>query len=157
MLKICKNGIKLGILVSLSLLVAATVAFAFSIPGMGKFEKVKPVNGAVIIPVAKVSDGKAHYYRLADGGKEINFFIVKGSDGALHTAFDACDVCFREKKGYEQQGDKMICKNCNMKFAIVRIGAASSGGCNPSHLPAKVDAANVSISVADIKAGARFF
>jgi len=157
MSKVCKNGVKYGILVSLSLLVAATVAFAFSIPGMGKSEKVKPANGAVTVPVAKVSDGKAHYFKLADGGKEIGFFIVKGSDGAIHTAFDACDVCFKEKKGYEQQGDKMICKNCNMKFAIVRIGASSSGGCNPSHLPSKVDAANVSISVADLRMGARFF
>ena len=149
--------LKYGILVSLSLIVAATVAFAFSIPGMSKFEKVKPVNGAVTIPVADVSDGKAHYFRLADGGKEIDFFIVKGSDGALHTAFDACDVCYKEKKGYEQQGDKMICKNCNMKFAVNRIGASAAGGCNPSYLPARVSATAVSVSVADIKAGSRFF
>jgi uncharacterized membrane protein len=153
----CKKGLKYLLLVSLSLVVAATVAFAFTIPGMGKYDKVKPVNGSVVIPVSKVSDGKAHYYKFTDGGKEINFFVVKGSDGMLHTAFDACDVCFREKKGYEQQGDKMVCKNCGMKFPSARIGAASSGGCNPSHLPAKIDAANVSITVTDLKAGARFF
>lgn len=153
----CRKGLKYLLLVSLLLLVAATVAFAFNLPGMGKYDKVKPVNGSVVIPVSKVSDGKAHYYKFTDGGKEINFFVVKGSDGVLHTAFDACDVCFREKKGYEQQGDKMVCKNCGMKFASVRIGAASSGGCNPSHLPAKIDAANVSITVDDLKSGARFF
>jgi uncharacterized membrane protein len=152
-----KKWLKLGLLAGLSLVVVATVAFGFNIPGMSKYERVKPVNGMVSVPVAKVSDGSAHFYRLADGGKELNFFIVKGSDGAIHTAFDACDVCFREKKGYQQQGDQMICKNCNQKFAVNRIGAASGGGCNPSHLPAKVDAAAVHISVADLKAGARFF
>jgi len=157
MAKQYRNGFKYTIAVSLSLLVAATVAFSFSIPGMGKSEKVKPVNGAVTIPVSKVSDGKAHYFKLAEGGKEISFFIVKGSDGALHTAFDACDACYREKKGYEQQGDKMVCKNCNMKFNVNRIGSASTGGCNPSFLPARVDAGNVSISVSDLKGGARFF
>ncbi len=157
MAKQYRNGFKYTIAVSLSLLVAATVAFSFSIPGMGKSEKVKPVNGAVTIPVSKVSDGKAHYFKLAEGGKEITFFIVKGSDGALHTAFDACDACYREKKGYEQQGDKMVCKNCNMKFNVNRIGSASTGGCNPSFLPARVDAGNVSISVSDLKGGARFF
>jgi uncharacterized membrane protein len=151
------NGVKYGVLVGLSLLAAVTAAFGFSIPGMGKFEKVKPVNGAVTVPLAKVSDGTAHYYRLDDGGKELNFFIVKGSDGAIHTAFDACDVCFKEKKGYVQQGDQMLCKNCNQKFAIARIGATSGGGCNPSHLPAKVDGKTVTITVADLKSGARFF
>uniref|UniRef100_C6E3X4 Membrane iron-sulfur containing protein FtrD-like domain-containing protein n=1 Tax=Geobacter sp. (strain M21) TaxID=443144 RepID=C6E3X4_GEOSM len=153
----CRKGLKYLLLVSLLLLVAATAAFAFNLPGMGKYDKVKPVNGRVTIPVSKVSDGKAHFFKVADGAKEISFFIVKGSDGVLHTAFDACDVCYREKKGYEQLGDKMVCKNCGMKFASVRIGAASSGGCNPSHLPAKIDAANVSITVDDLKTGARFF
>ncbi|HBG06629.1 MAG: hypothetical protein A2075_18435 [Geobacteraceae bacterium GWC2_58_44] len=152
-----KNGVKYGVSAVLVLLVAVTVAFGFSIPGMSKFEKLKPENGAVTVPVAKVSDGKAHYFRVAEGAKDINFFVVKGSDGVLHTAFDACDVCFKEKKGYVQKGDQMVCTNCNQKFAIARIGAASSGGCNPSYLPAKVDAANVRISLADLKAGARFF
>ncbi|WP_136516087.1 DUF2318 domain-containing protein [Geomonas edaphica] len=152
-----KKGLQALIIALVAVAAMATVAFAFSLPGMGKYEKVKPVNGTVTIPVAKVNDGKAHYYKLADGGKEINFFIVKGSDGQLHTAFDACDVCYREKKGYEQQGDKMNCNNCNQKFAINKIGAASGGGCNPSHLTAKIDASNVTISVTDLKSGARFF
>ena len=152
-----KNGVKYGVLVGLSLLTLVTAAFGFAFPGLSKYEKVKPVNGVVTVPVAKISDGAAHYFRLADGGKELNFFIVKGSDGIIHTAFDACDVCFKEKKGYVQAGNQMQCKNCNQKFAIARIGAASGGGCNPSHLPAKVDARSVTISVADLKAGARFF
>ena len=149
--------LKYGVILCLVLLAGVTAAFAFNLPGMGKYEKVTPANGAVVVPVAKVSDGSAHYYRLEDGGKELKFFIVKGSDGIIHTAFDACDVCFKEKKGYVQAGDKMQCKNCNQKFAITRIGAASGGGCNPSHLPAKVDSKSVSIAVSDLKAGARFF
>jgi uncharacterized membrane protein len=149
--------LKYAVVVGAALLALVTVAFGFSLPGMGKCEKVKPVNGQVVIPVSKVSDGNAHYYKLTDGGKDLTFFIVKGSDGQLHTAFDACDVCFKEKKGYVQAGDQMQCKNCNQKFAVNRIGASSGGGCNPSHLPAKVDAKNVTISVSDIKSGARFF
>jgi uncharacterized membrane protein len=149
--------INYGVTICLVLLVAVTAAFAFNMPGMGKYEKVTPVNGVISVPVAKVSDGAAHFYRLEDGGKELKFFIVKGGDGIIHTAFDACDVCFKEKKGYVQAGDKMQCKNCNQKFAIARIGAASGGGCNPSFLPAKIDGRGVSIAVSDLKAGARFF
>jgi uncharacterized membrane protein len=155
--KVCKKGVQYGVMAGLLLVVAATIAFGFTIPGLGKYEKVKPVNGVITVSVAKVSDGSAHFFRLADGAKELKFFIVKGSDGAIHTAFDACDVCFKEKKGYVQQADQMLCKNCNQKFAVNRIGAASGGGCNPSHLPAKVNASSVQISVSDLKAGARFF
>jgi uncharacterized membrane protein len=152
-----KSGVHYGLIISFLLLAGVTAAFAFNIPGLGKYQKVTPVNGMVSIPVAKVSDGTAHYFSLEDGGKELKFFIVKGSDGVIHTAFDACDVCFKEKKGYVQAGDQMQCKNCNQKFAIQRIGAASGGGCNPSHLPAKVDGKAVSISLSDLKSGSRFF
>jgi hypothetical protein len=152
-----KSGMNVGLVVFLMLLIGVTAAFAFNLPGVGKYEKVKPANGMVFVPLSKVSDGSAHFFRLEESGKEFHFFIVKGSDGAIHTAFDACDVCFKEKKGYVQAGDKMQCKNCNQKFAITRIGAASGGGCNPSHLPAKVDGRGVSIAVSDLVAGARFF
>jgi uncharacterized membrane protein len=139
------------------LLIGVGAVFAFTVPGLAKSDKIKPVNGIVSVPLAKVSDGKAHFYRVAEGGKEIGFFVVKGSDGAIHTAFDACDVCFREKKGYVQQGDYMICKNCNKKFAIAMIGPVSAGGCNPSHLEHAEAGGNIIIKVANLKGGARFF
>lgn len=140
---------------SVALVIAAvSVASALS---FGKFEKVKAVNGEVSIPVAKVSNGKAHYYKFEDGGKEIAFFVVKGSDGGIRTAFDACDACYREKKGYEQQGDKMNCRNCNQKFVINRIGPNATGGCNPGYLPNRIVGGNVVISAADLKGGAKYF
>ncbi|MBJ6751599.1 DUF2318 domain-containing protein [Geomonas anaerohicana] len=157
MVQSSKKGFQTLLLIAVAVAAMASAAFAFSLPGMGKYETVKPAAGSITIPVAKVSDGKAHFYKFADAGKEINFFVVKGSDGKLHVAFDACDVCYHEKKGYEQQGDKMNCLNCNQKFAINKIGAASAGGCNPSYLPAKVDGGKVTITVNDLKAGARFF
>ncbi len=140
-----------------ALLIGVGAVCAFTIPGLGKADKVKPVNGVVVVSLAKVSDGKAHFYRVADGGKEIGFFVAKGPDGAIHTAFDACDVCFREKKGYVQQGDNMVCKNCNKKFAITMIGPHTVGGCNPSYLEHAETGGNVVIKVADLKDGVRFF
>ncbi|UFS71122.1 DUF2318 domain-containing protein [Geomonas sp. RF6] len=155
-MKRTSNNLKWGGLTVGLLLVCAT-AFAFTLPGLGKHEKVQPVRGEVIIPVAKVSDGKAHFYSWSEKGKDLKFFIVKGTDGVLHTAFDACDVCFHEKKGYVQDGTAMTCKNCNKKFEITRIGAESGGGCNPSPLPARVDAKNVTVKVTDLRTGERFF
>lgn len=135
----------------------AAIAGAISLPGFGKAEKVKGANGVVSIPVAKVSDGKAHYFKFNDGRKDISFFVVKAADGSIKTAFDACDACYREKKGYEQQGAMMICKNCNMKFAISKMGPNMTGGCNPSYLPHQLAGSSVIINVSDLNAGARFF
>lgn len=49
------------------------------------------MNGVIKIPVAKVSDGEAHFYRYPDGGKELKFFVVKGDDEGVRAAFDSCD------------------------------------------------------------------
>lgn len=104
---------------------------AHALFGFGKFETVEPKNGAVTIPVADVSDGEAHYYTYEIPGKNINFFLLKSNDGVIRAAFDACDVCFREKKGYSQDGDFMVCNNCGMRFHSSRINEVK-GGCNPS-------------------------
>ena len=136
------------------MLLTATAAAAFS---LGKYERVKAVSGTVTIPTAKIADGKAHFFKLADGGKEIAFFVVKGADGTVKSAFDACDACYKDKKGYEQQGDKMNCKNCNQKFVINRIGPNSSGGCNPAYLPHRQADGSIVFNLADLQAGARFF
>ncbi|MCM2263937.1 MAG: DUF2318 domain-containing protein [Desulfuromonadales bacterium] len=131
--------------------------FAFNFPGFGNSDVVKPVNGEVSIMAAPVADGKAHHYRYVTDGKEIKFFVVKGTDGAFHVAFDACDVCFQEKKGYFQEGDFMICRNCNQKFATNKIGRTGGGGCNPSQLNFAQNGANIVIQASELAAGGRFF
>lgn len=145
------------LLTSLLVAVCAAVAAAFSFPGLSKSENVKPVNGVVSVPAARVADGKAHFYTLRDAGKEITFFVVKAADGSFKTAFNACDACYREKKGYEQQGPLMQCRNCNMKFAINKLGPNATGGCNPSYLPHTETGGNIVVNANDLKAGARFF
>jgi len=148
-----KQVVLAGIL-AVALLVGAISVFAFS---FGKYETVKESNGTIALPVAKLSDGKSHFYKFEGGGKEITFFAVKASDGSYKTAFDACDSCYRSKKGYEQQGEKMNCKNCNQKFAINRLGPNATGGCNPGYLPHQQNGGTVTIKASDLRDGARYF
>lgn len=151
-----KNVKKTVVCVVLAIFACAGVALAFSNPFSG-VEKVKEVNGVVTIPVSTVSDGAIHKFRFDNGGKTVTFFLVKGSDGNLHAAFDACDVCFHEKKGYEQQGNSVLCRNCGKKFAVNMIGSANNGGCNPSHLDFSVRGGSVIVKASDLRAGAKFF
>lgn len=140
--------------VSLILLVAGFGLFGCS---SGKPENVTANGDVVPISTSNLADGKARFYKFVDGGKEIAFFAVKTPDGSYKTAFDACDSCFRDRKGYEQQGDMMNCKNCNQKFAISRLGPNATGGCNPGYLPSKSNGNFILISLSDLKNGARYF
>ena len=146
-----------------SIVIAALVAvvavsggvFALSNP-FGGPQKVKAVNGVVSLPVAKVTDS-AQMYRYASSGKTIAFFLVKGTDGKIHAAFDACDACYKERKGYVQEGPAMLCRNCGKKFQINRIGSANTGGCNPAHLDFTVANGSVLIRTTSLDAGGRYF
>lgn len=143
-----------SVMALLLIAVWVTGAQAFS---LGKYEKIKPSGNTVTIPISKLSDGKARFYKFDDAGKEIAFFAIKAADGSHKVAFDACDACYREKKGYEQQGDKMNCKNCNQKFAVSKLGPNATGGCNPGYLPHKITGNSITIQVNDLKTGARYF
>ena len=139
---------------ALLIVLCTTVAFAFS---LGKYEKVKASGGVISIPVSKLADGKAKFFKFDDGGKEVAFFAVKAADGGIRTAFDACDACYKSKKGYDQQGDKMNCNNCNQKFAVSKLGPNATGGCNPGYLPSQVSGTSIIIKASDLKGGARYF
>ncbi len=122
----------------------------------GKYQKVTQADGVVTIPLTTVNDGKAHYYSYKDQGRDINFFVVKSNDGTIRAAFDACDVCFPEKKGYSQQGDYMVCNNCGQKFHSTRINVVK-GGCNPAPLTREIVGEKLLITVSDIRSGSRYF
>jgi uncharacterized membrane protein len=107
--------------------------------------------------VKTFANGKArHFTYQTDDGVTIRYFIIKSSDGVIRAAFDACDVCWPENKGYFQKGDFMICRNCGRQFPSTRVNEVR-GGCNPVPLNRKVENGNVIIQVTDILQGKRYF
>jgi uncharacterized membrane protein len=148
------KGIQSIIVASLLILVMAGAAQAFW--GFGGNDSVTAENGVVTIPVSDVADGNAHFYTFEAGGKDVKFFVMKSRDGVVRAAFDACDVCFGEKKGYSQDGDFLVCNNCGQRFHSSRINEVK-GGCNPSPLARSFDSRNVTIKAADLVAGSEYF
>lgn len=122
-----------------------------------KYKTVKPNSkGIISIAINQINDGKAHYFETKVNGKSIRFFALKSKDGIIRAAFDACDVCYRSKKGYRQDGDFMICNNCGMKFHSTRINVVK-GGCNPSPLRRFNDGKFLHVTIRDIASGAFYF
>lgn len=113
-------------------------------------------DGVIKLAVSDVSDGQAHFYTYESAGKTIAFFVLKGADGVIRAAFDACDVCFPAKKGYHQEGDVMVCNNCGTRFPSVKINV-ETGGCNPAPLVDQTAGSVLTIQVAQLEAGAKYF
>lgn len=115
-----------------------------------KVATLVPDKGRLEIPVAAVNDGKAHHFKVqAADGVMVTFFVLKSNDGVIRSAIDACDVCYRAGKGYEQSGDEMVCLNCGMRFASAKINEVK-GGCNPAPLTRVIEGDKVVIAMADI-------
>lgn len=113
-------------------------------------------DGVVRLPLSTFDDGQARFYTHEANGVAINYFVLKSSDGVVRAAFDACDVCFHARLGYRQEGDEMVCNNCNQRFPSVLINEVH-GGCNPSPLERTVEGDELVIRVADILTGAGYF
>jgi uncharacterized membrane protein len=154
--------VSLHILLAGIALVAVVAVAAIVVLGRGGAEATSaaaPVaaGGAdVTIPVADLADGQAKFYTYDAGGVEVKYFVMKSADGEYRAAFDACDVCYANKKGYTQQGGVMVCNNCGQQFDSTQINEVR-GGCNPSPIERSVDGQELVLKTTDLQAGARYF
>jgi uncharacterized membrane protein len=110
----------------------------------------------VKLPASLFEDGKARHFLHVAGEFNIKYFVLKSSDGIIRAAFDACDVCWPAGKGYYQEGDYMVCRNCGRRFASVLVNEVK-GGCNPAPLNRKIENGKVVIEIKDILDGRQFF
>ena len=122
-------------------------------------QEVKAVSGkgeTVSYSVSDFKNSKAKFYSLNNNGVTIKYYIIKSSDGTIRAAFDACDSCFKDKKGYVQEGDFMVCRKCGQKFPSDKINEVK-GGCNPSPLNRRIEGKKVVIDKRDILEGEFYF
>jgi uncharacterized membrane protein len=110
----------------------------------------------VSLAASLFEDGKARHFQHIAGEFNIKYFVLKSSDGVIRAAFDACDVCWPAGKGYYQEGDHMVCRNCGRRFASVLVNEVK-GGCNPAPLNRRVENGKVIIEVKDILDGRQYF
>ena len=143
-----KKNNKIWILVLCSIfLITAVLTKGFGLFNVGKTNSALDNRDVITIPVSEVSESaKWHEYN----GR--NFFTVKANDGTIKTAFDACDVCYRQRKGYRQEGDYMICNNCGNRYPVSGLGTENkiTGGCWPSYLSNTIKGDNLVIRVSDL-------
>jgi uncharacterized membrane protein len=145
----------LAVLVCCALVAALAVVFFMN--RSGERATVLASTQDIRFPAETFADGKARHYRFDTQDKQsIHFFVLKSSDGVIRAAFDACDVCWRERLGYYQDGDHMVCRNCGQRFASVKVNEVR-GGCNPAPLERTVVNGQLVIQTEDILKGKKYF
>ena len=147
--------------VSIVIIIGGGLFYIFYSPSDGSSVAATSSSASVTLtqatfPVSLFEDGKARHFQHTADGFTIKYFILKSSDGIIRAAFDACDVCWRAGKGYYQEGDHMVCRNCGRRFASVLVNEVK-GGCNPAPLNRLVENGKVIIQVKDIMAGKQYF
>jgi len=115
----------------------------------------EPSSSAVVGDTIQISTSKvisaAKWYTYDSNSVDVKYFLVKGNDGKIHLAIDACDVCYDSKRGYRQSGNVMTCNNCGREFAINSIGTENlEGGCWPSYIPLEIDGDSAIIEKSDL-------
>ena len=118
--------------------------------------QVKQENGEVRVPLADLDDRTPHFYVYQTSDKAIRFFLLRDAEGGVRAALDACQNCFRAKRGYRQEANTVICNNCGMSFKYDTIGIVT-GGCNPIPLAKKMAGQVVVLKTKDLEAGAKYF
>ncbi len=114
------------------------------------------VSDVVSYPETMFMDGVAKYFKHEHGDMTIKYFVMKSVDGVIRAAFDACDVCWPAGKGYVQDGDYMVCRNCGRRFDSTSINEIK-GGCNPAPLERTMKDGAVFIKLEKILEGQGYF
>jgi uncharacterized membrane protein len=146
-----------------SLIVLGTLLFASQAEAafLGLFdnaaETVVAQNGAITLDVSALPKLGARHYRYQEDGRAVQFFVVRDGQGTVRAAVDACEVCWREGKGYVLKEGTMLCVNCGRKFPMHRIGLVA-GGCNPHPFGFRVENGSVVIAAQELLSqGTRYF
>jgi uncharacterized membrane protein len=146
------------LLISVVLLLLVGALFLFLGKSSIARDAIQNSDEIITISLTEISEN-AEWYEYALNGVNIKYFAVEAKDGTINTAFDACDICYGNKKGYRQQGDVMVCNNCGNKYPISGLGTENllGGGCWPGYLPSKIEGDNLIIKISDLKKGAYRF
>ena len=135
------------------LLVTAQFIYAKNNSALSPATFVSLANGRVTVPTTTLNPGELQRYVVRVKDTDVRFFVYRKPDNKIAVLFDACEVC--GPVGFYTNSGGLVCKNC--VAPINPQSAGQPGGCNPVPLRAEVGGDSVTISEADLAAGAGRF
>ena len=148
-----RRRIRLWAFALVALLIGAAILKS---PGRPSCEAISG-DSTVSIALARLSPGTVRFFCYdGEAGARMRFLLARDLDGSVHSAFDACEQCYRYHKGYVCSGGELICRVCGNRYSIKDMNTGK-GSCVPARLDHQVVGDKLVINVADLKQGARLF
>lgn len=114
-------------------------------------------KGRVSIDLGEFGERRGSFYHyISSSGKRVDFFVCLESSGRYRVWLDACRECYRWRKGYNIDGDVVVCRRCDERFEIDRM-EEGRGSCVPVALPSSVSDGRLVIPVEALEEGVRYF
>jgi len=132
-------------------LLGAEFVYARTLDRPSPAQSLAAVNDEVEIPLSDLTDSSLHYFTARVGIDTVRFLVIHKTNGDYATALDACQIC--GAKGYRQEGQNVVCRNCGAVIYIPSIG--EKGGCNPIQLKSRVEGGEVIVNLADLASSAK--
>src|SRR3990172_7933052 len=110
-------------------------------------------DGMVHISVEALTPGQLNLYFYQGAEVNVTFMVIKRDEDDIAVALNACGIC--PPRGYHQEGEVLICDNCNAPISMDTVGM--SGGCNPIPLAASLVGGEVQIAAADLEGAQSVF
>jgi uncharacterized membrane protein len=114
-------------------------------------------NSEIRLPIRDIRDGKVHFFTYKKDGKRINFFVRTDGKDNLSAYFDACYTCYKNKKGYREEGSDLVCNECNLKFRLAEEHWDTSHGCCPIAVRSRIEGSELIIAAKDLEKGEKLF
>lgn len=124
----------------------------------GSFERVGPdPDGNVRIDVADLEAGEARFYRfLNPSNQEVKFFVGRDRSGEVQVGFDASEICFKRKRGFDYSDGWLTCRVCEKSFHLAEVNH-DRGGCAPVAVRHTVQGDQLVIAESAMLEGWRYF
>lgn len=138
-----------------TVLLLGTVAYAMGRAGYRPDPQAVTVHadGMVHIPVEALTPGQLNLYLYQGAEVNVTFMVIKRDEDDIAVALNACGIC--PPSGYYQEGEVLICDNCNAPINMETVGMP--GGCNPIPLTASLAGGEVLIAAADLEGAQTVF
>lgn len=104
-------------------------------------------DGMVHIPLSGLTPGQLNLFTYQGTEADVSFMVIKRDENDIAVALNACGIC--PARGYHQEGEVLICDNCNAPINMETVGMP--GGCNPIPLAASLIDGEVLIASSDLQ------
>src|SRR3990172_2827256 len=105
-------------------------------------------DGMVHITTEALQLGQLNLYTYAGTDVSVSFMVIRRDEDDFAVALNACGIC--PARGYHQEGEVLVCDNCNAPINLDTVGMP--GGCNPVPLAASLANGEVLIAASDLGA-----